>query len=484
LAFPLKHLQEFTAMHIPFVQSATGRSVAVLALALGSSPAWAAGFQLNETSASGLGNAYAGGAAVAEDASTLWGNVAGMSRLTTPQVIGVLHTITPSIKFSNNGSQAAASQTVGGNGGNAGGVNVVPNLYVSAPVRSDVSVGLGINAPFGLVTEYDAGWAGRFQAIKSSIQTLNINPGLSWKASPKLALGAGLNIQHLAAEFTNQVNYSGALLSAAAANGIAPGSSTFNAIAQATAGLESTAVIKGSDTALGWNAGLLWDLTDATRVGAHYRSAIRYQINSSAQFSNPVPTGVPAPLAATVGALAAGVNTLALNNTTVTADVKIPAIVNFSLFSAVSPRWDVMADAQWTQWSSVQDLTFVRANGSVLQSTPERFKNSWKLALGGNYKYSPALLLRAGLAVDQSPVQDDYRTPRLPDSSRKWLTAGMQYQLSPPLKLDVGGGYIWSKKARINLNGNPASTAANGLLSGQYENGNTILLSAQLNYAF
>ena len=399
-------------MRVPIALGAS----ALILLAL-CAPAFASGFQLNETSASGLGNAFAGGAAAAEDTSTLWSNVAGMSRLRDGQLAGAVHLITPSLKFRNDGSLPAAGQVLGGNGSDAGGLNVAPNLYVVQPINATVSVGIGLNAPWGLVTEYDQGWTGRFQAIKSSIKTYNLNPGVSWKAADQLSLGLGLNVQHIEAEFTNQVNYSAALLSAAAAKGIAPGSAVFNAIGAGTAGLESAARIQGNDNAAGWNAGLLWELDDKHRIGVHYRSSIKYRISGDAQFANPAPA-VASPLAPTVAALATGVNTLALFNSGVSAAVKLPAIFNLSYFGALNEHWDLMADAQWTRWSSIRDLTFVRSNGALLQSTPENFRNTVKLAVGANYRQNDNWMWRGGLAFDQSPVRTASRTPRLPNGDR------------------------------------------------------------------
>lgn len=469
-------------MTSPFVRSRIRTAVAALVFMLGAAPAFGAGFQLNETSASGLGTSFAGGAAAAEDAATLWSNVAGMSRIRTTQVVGAIHLVTPSLKFGNDASAAAASQPLGGEGGDAGGLNVIPNLYVVAPINRDWSVGVGMNSPFGLVTEYDDGWIGRFQAIKSSIKTINVNPGVSWKPASGIALGLGLNAQHMSAEFTNQFNYSAALLNAAALNGIAPGSATFNAIAQATPGLESGARVKGSDTAYGWNAGVLWEINDNMRVGAQYRSAISYRLTGDATFSNPVPV-VPAPLAAVVGALAAGVNTKALYDTGISAEVKLPPIVNLSYFGKLSDRWDLLADAQWTGWSTIETLTFVRTDGTTLQSTPENFKDAWKVAVGANYRYSDALMFRGGLAIDQSPVRTEYRTPRLPDADRTWLSAGLRYTVNSKTNIDVGAAYLFVKHATIDDSGNPPSTAAYGLLNGHYNN-NTVIVSAQASYSF
>ena len=472
-------------MSTRFPRTRIACAIAVLALGVSAAPALAAGFQLNESSASGLGTAFAGGAAAAEDASTLWGNVAGLSRIHKGQGIIALHMVKPSMEFSNVSSVAAAQQSLGHEGGDAGGANWIPNLYYAAPINAQWSAGIGITAPWGLVTEYDDGWMGRFQAIRSSIETVNINPGVSWKPASNFALGFGLNYQRIDAEFTNQVNYSGALLDAAAKAGIAPGSPTFLAIAQATPGLESSAKIKGDDDAWGWNAGLLWSISPDHRLGLHYRSSIKYDIAGNAQFVHPTPT-VPPPLAGLVGQLAAGVNAKVYDGG-VTSKVEIPAIVNLSFFSALSPQVDVMIDAQWTGWSTIKDLTFVRSDGkdagTVLQSTPENFEDAWKFAIGANYRVDRSWMVRAGLAYDESPVQMAFRTPRLPDNDRTWLTAGGQYRFANGVVLDVGAAYIWVSGANVNKNGDPPNTAAYGLLSGKY-NSNTVILSGQLSMEF
>lgn len=448
-----------TRLGFPFALAVVGSACAVFC-----APAFAAGFQLNESSASGLGNAFAGGAAAAQDASTVWTNPAGMARAQGNQLVGVIHLITPSIKFQNEFSAPATLQSLGSDGGDAGGLNVVPNLYLVMPLNPQWSIGVGINAPWGLVTEYDDGWIGRFLAIKSEVKTINVNAGASFKVSDELALGFGLDFQRLNATFTNQVNYSAALVSAGVPAASVP------------PGLESNVQIKGSDNGYGWNLGLLWDVTKDHRIGVHYRSSISYDVSGNVNFTNPA---VPAALTNAATAL----NSNVLFNSDVTAKLKLPPIFNLSYFRTVNSRWDVMADAQWTGWSTIKDLTYVRANGTTLSSTPENFKNAWKFAIGADYRYDDKWMFRGGVAYDMSPVETVHRTPRLPDSDRTWLSAGAQFKWDPKLQIDFGAAYLWCKKAPINKSGDPPNTLANGLLNGSYSN-RTSIVSAQLTYAF
>lgn len=478
-------------MTIPFTRTRLATALAGVALALAAGYVQGAGFALQENSGSGLGNAYAGGAAAAEDAATVWPNPAGMSRIGTRQVAGALNMVIPSMKFSNDGTSiAAGNQPLGGNGGDAGGVNWIPNLYLVMPIDRQWTFGIGVNAPFGLVTEYDSDWMGRFQAIKSDIKTINVNPAFSWKVADGFTIGAGASYQQIEGTFTNNVNYSAALLGAAQTQGIAPGSATYNAIAAATPGLQSFANISADDYSWGWNVGILWEIDRNSRFGAHWRSDIEYTMSGSAAFCNPGQPGcqamptLPPTLAPVVGALAAGVNAALLFNTGVTSKVKVPGILNLSYFTAIDPKWDVMIDAQYTHWSVIKDLTFVRTNGSILQSTPENFKDAWRFSLGASYRYDDKWKFRGGIAFDQSPVQDVDRTARLPDSDRFWIAGGAQFKMMPNLVLDFGASYIWVDKNTIaQIAKTPTSIGAYGWLSGNYNN-NVIIVSGQATYSF
>ncbi|MEO6929348.1 MAG: outer membrane protein transport protein, partial [Casimicrobiaceae bacterium] len=166
-----------------FRRTRIAATVAGTLFALSAGHSYGAAFALQEQSASGLGNAFAGGAAAAEDASSMSVNPATLLKYTTNQVVMGVHAITPSIKFRDGGSQPAALQPLGDSGGDGGKTVPVPNLYLAVPVNHDLVFGLGVNVPFGLVTEYNDDFVGRFQGIKSEVKTININPALSWKVT-------------------------------------------------------------------------------------------------------------------------------------------------------------------------------------------------------------------------------------------------------------------------------------------------------------
>ena len=431
-------------------------------------PAQASAFALHEQGVSGLGNAYAGAAAAAEDASTVWWNPAGMARL--PHGKHLLfggHLIMPSTRFTNDGSTPAAfsNPALNGNGGDAGDSAFVPNLFFAMDLNPAWSVGLGINVPFGLKTEYDPDWIGRFQGIESEVKTLNFNPSVSFKLSERASVGFGVSYQRAEIDLLSAVNYSGI----AAGAGGAP---LLGAVGgSGVEGRNSTSV---DGDAWGFNLGALFDLTPATRVGVHYRSSLDYQTKGSTSFTN-----VPAAFAG-VPALAA-----ATSNGDVRLDLETPASFSLSAAHKATDRLELLADATWTEWSRISRLPLVRtsgpASGQTLDTLSFNFEDTWRLALGANYQWSGHWTLRAGVAYDQSPVPNARdRSVRLPDEDRYWFSLGATYRLSAASRFDVGYTFISVKDADID---NDQTALGRGAVRGTYE-GTVHILSLQYQHRF
>ena len=442
-----------------FRQTVVGWSVAS-ALMVMSGGANASGFALIEQSGSGLGNAYAGGAASAEDASTIFYNPAGMSRLSGKQIVVAANAIRPSAEFSGTVTGLAPFQAGGtSTGGDAGDWAIVPNVYFAMEVNPRTRIGLGINAPFGLKTEYDSNWMGRFQAVKSKLETINLNPSVSYQVSDNISVGAGLNYQHVKGDLTSAVNYPAVVYAGA----LAAGASAAAAAASATplANVEGVSTLTGSDSAWGYNLGALFNVSTQTRVGLAYRSSIKYTLSGSISFTNR-----PAPLAA------------ALPDQPVTLAIKMPDSFSVSAFHQLNNKWDVMADASWTGWSDFQQLNVQKANGASLSTTPENWRDTWRVSVGANHHYSEKWTARIGVAYDQTPVSDTYRTARIPDGDRTWLALGGQYKPSKTSAINAGYAHLFVRDASINQ-----TVAGSGSLVGNYSN-SVDILSVQYTHGF
>jgi len=484
-------------MNQAFRRTAVASAVTGIVLALGAGQAFGSAFALAEQNVMGLGNAFAGAAATAEDANTVWFNPAGLARLNLPQVEGAIHVVIPSSKFQNANSQAAALQPLGGTGGDAGSAAFVPNLYGSIAVNDALHLGIGINVPFGLKTEYEDGWLGRYQALKSEVKTINVNPAFGWKVTPDFWVGAGANYQHFDATLTNDFNYSAALAQGYANPALGLTQPQQAALSAATAGLDSFAKVTGDDAAWGWNVGAMFSFNGdanndpgAGRIGITYRSKLKYNVVGSVNFTNPatpVLSGPLAPLQPAVTAVSNAVNQTRLYNGGVMLDVTMPDSASLSYYQKINRQWDILADVSWTGWSSIQELRIKRADGSTLSVLPENFKDTWRFSAGMNYYPDEKWVLRAGVAYDQSPVNNVDRSPRLPDNDRTWLAIGARYKYSSALNFDLGASYIFVKDPSINsvggVAGGPPSIPATGLVNGEYSS-HVVIVSGQFNYRF
>lgn len=423
--------------------------LAGLLCALGSAQVQASGFALIEQNGSGLGNAFAGGAASAEDASTIFYNPAGMSRLPGQQLTMAASLIRPSATFSGT-SSAIALQTAGADmGGDAGKWAAVPNAYWAQELNAQTRIGVGINAPFGLETNYSPTWMGRFQAVSSKLQTVNINPSIAYQVSERLSVGAGLNYQRVDGTLSSAINYSAAAGGALGAN------------------KEGISTLTGSDAAWGYNFGLLFQASPQTRIGAAYRSRIKYNLSGNVTFANR-----PAALAA------------ALPDGAVNLAITMPDNFSMSVFHQLNERWEIMADATWTGWSVFKELRVLRATGAQLSLTPENWRDTWRISAGATYHYSPQWLARVGVAFDQAPVSDPYRTVRIPDADRTWVSVGGQYSFDKQSALDFGYAHLFVKNAAFNQNAaTNTDLAGKGYLLGSSSN-SVDILSVQYRHSF
>lgn len=429
----------------------------MLALSLGmlSSYASASGFQLLEENLSGLGNGYAGSAAVAENASTIFYNPAGMTQLKDREFSIGVAAIQPSFKFSNNGSSAGAF-TGAGSGGDAGTLSAVPNAYLSWALNKDLYVGVGLSAPFGLKTEYSSPWIGSAQSNSFSVETMNINPSIAWRVNDAVSIGAGVSWEHIDAKYKRL-----------ASTVDLPTAVTGLPVTVLTTQSTVAATLKGD--AWGWNVGGLFTLSPATRVGVSYRSTVTEDMTGDINVTGPAGPG--------------GVTTLfnASQSSAAKASLKLPDTAVLSVAHQLNDKWQLLGDVSWTGWSSVPKLDLVRGSGAIAQTLNTDFRDTWRVAVGGNYQYSADMKLRFGLAFDQTPVKGEAtRMVSLPDNDRTQISTGAQWALSGGSTLDLGLAYIMFADAPINNN---QLAAGRGLVKGSYT-GNAVLLGVQYSVPF
>ena len=370
------------------------------------------GFALMEQSAAGVGRSHAGSAAGADIESSIYYNPAGIAGADGASAALGAHLLLVRVDFDGSARSPGGIPISGGDGGDAGDTAVLPNLYLVQPLTDDIVVGLGVFVPFGLSTEYDDGWMGRYHALETSLETLDINPTIAWQITKKLAVGAGVSAQRAEATLSSAVDF-GTIA------GIAPGL------------MDGAARVNADDWDYGFDVGLIYRFTDATRLGFSYRSAIKHELSGKAHFD------VPAP--------AAGIQALGMFvDTDGSATLEVPASASFGGVQKIGDKLALMCGLVWTEWSSFDELRIDYASSQPDTVTDESWNDVWFVSFGGEYYLSDKWVLRAGTAYDESPVPDsEHRTPRLPDADRIWLSLGLGCQTTEHSVLDMGYAHIF-----------------------------------------
>jgi len=401
-----------------------------------------AGFALIEQSVKGQGRAFAGEAAAAEDASTIWYNPAGLMNLCGTQVVNALHVVVPTADYRDDGSlfqktfvpgsgpvdptDVGPDQGDGETGRNGGVTGFVPNLYVARVFDCGIALGLGINAPFGLETEYTDTWTGRYHAIKSKMASANINPSVAWKLCDCLSVGAGFNMMFITTTLTNAVD--GGLLFG--------GLNSFATVQQS----DFYAKLVGRGWGFGYNVGVLWDVDHCTRVGLAYRSKVVHHLHGDVEYrfaGNPLDDAIKlSGLFPDAGAKA---------------DVTLPGSLSLSAYHQWNECVALLADVSWTHWHKLNELR-IRFNSIQADSVNELdWSDNWRYSVGLNYRPYTCVTLRTGVAYETTPIPNKlHRTPRIPDNNRVWLSLGGGFDWSPCVHFDVAYTHLFVKDPKID----------------------------------
>lgn len=396
--------------------------MSALALGIAGAPAFApvhaAGFQLRENSVKAMGRAVAGSAVAPGDASVVVNNPAAMRQFDRNTVQVDVTAVDFSARFTGSGTTAFGTPLNGGDGGDAGDLAAIPAFSAIFPLGdTGLTVGAMISAPFGLATRYERDWIGRYHAVESDVKIVDLTLSASLAISERFSVGIGVIHERAEATLSNAIDF-GTALAGAGVPGFAPQSA------------DGFAEVKGDDTGFGWLAGVYWRPTDKLSLGYSHRSEIDQNMRGTADFT--VSGNVAAVLAVTgQGA--------AFADQSVRAPLTTPSIDTLSLSYAFSDRFTLLADISRTGWHSLQNVTVYRANGQVLSNEAFDWEDTMFYSLGGEFRLSGALTLRAGVARDETPTNDEARTPRLPDQNRDWISVGVTWNAGEAL--EINGGY-------------------------------------------
>ena len=375
--------------------------IAAAAILSGIAGAQAGAFAIREQSAEDLGDAFAGAATSGSSLSSMFWNPATMTSHKGWQSTSAFSAILPYASIT---ATSPSPFSANASSGNIGEAALVPASSMSYQVNDSLWAGLSINSPFGLSTKADHTWKGSFYGQSSDARSIDIRPTLAYKINEMLSFGIGLDIQRFSLHLTSQDPAAPALLDD----------------------------LKGSSWGVGVTAGVTIKPVAGTEIGIGYRSAVHQAVKGS--LSAPVLFGSTVPRS-------------------VTSSLTLPDQLNIGLRQKISDNFTGTAGFEWTHWSMFNSFPVYLTGTSVaVNKLAFKYRNGWMASLGGEYKYSPNLTVRGGLAYEFSPVSDAVRGVRLPDSNRIWTTVGLSYAIDKKLSFDASYAHIFPSGKKILIN--------------------------------
>ncbi|MDX1297898.1 MAG: outer membrane protein transport protein [Pseudomonas sp.] len=382
-----------------------------IALATAASHSFAGGFAINEQSVSSMGTAFAGRSSSADDASTVFGNPAGMARIKREQVSGGIALIHAKTDIDD-----ASGSTRGSNDGDMVPFIGAPMGYYVKPLDDNWSFGLGLYVPFGLVTDYERNFQGRYHGDRSEVRVITLQPTLSYRFNEQLSIGFGPTINRIDGELTSYVP-----------NRATPGRN------------DGQVKIKGDDTALGFNLGVLFEITAQSRIGLTYHSMVDYTLKGETQIEG------------------TGFGPFSGNQYDASLALKTPESVDISITHELNDDWTLYAGSTWTRWSRLEEIRAVNKGvpaplnaslGNIVE--PQNWHDTWSHAVGAAYKLNRQWTLRAGLAVDQSPTNNTDRSPRIPTGDRTIFSLGTAWSPNDDVTIDLAYSYLMEDDTHID----------------------------------
>ncbi|MFO4687989.1 outer membrane protein transport protein [Vibrio cholerae] len=408
----------------------------------------AAGFQLAEYSATGLGRAYAGEAAMADNASAQWRNPAMLTYLEGTQVSAGAIYVNPNVDVQGTVNHAQLGKTHASSNDFAHDA-VIPNFYLSRQLNEQVALGFALGTNYGMETDLGTEFAASHFGNQASVISKEANLNIAYQILPQLSIGGG--VRYVMGE-----GHFGA--TAPAKNLIRhPVTNNVMTLPKGT----TLKYMEGEDNSWGWQVGSAWQINQDHRVGFAYKSEVVMDFEGHAE-------GV------SYGSYKPGMMS-----------VTLPATAELASFHQLNDQWAIHASINWTDWSSFKELTAVFPEKSDLIKS-ENWEDNYRFALGTTYQYDAKFALRAGVAYDTSAVDDKNRTATIPETDRTWVSVGGSYVATPQLTLDAGFTYIFAKDATINEPrdaSDQTAAAIGGAFTGNVS-GNVWLIGVQANYRF
>ncbi|MDX3774133.1 outer membrane protein transport protein [Chromatiaceae bacterium AAb-1] len=479
-----------------------------IAAALTCQQAFAEGYKLFEQSVSSMGNAYAGRGAQITDATLVYSNPAALTQLQGAQLSGGINYIAARTNYRNAEAYSAqGAPVVGRSEGKISLNELIPFVFYSDHISEQLSWGIGFYVPYGLSSDYQQDWVGRYFADETAIEVLSLQPTLAYKVTDIFSVGLGISVNRVSGTLSKFKDHSGLCEMGTAINDLAGGADIYN-----DAYCNSHYQVEGDDIAFGYTLGLHSEPVSGTRLALVYHSAVRYTLKGDSEITNTPITGANVAgnpgymvIAPHLPAVDLSTGKLAANDYLTEASklsLTTPATLTFSIDQQVTPELSLQFSANWTEWSEFRSIDIVSddANPSISLNTqlpqnlnaegyigyiPEQWRNVWAFAVGATYQYRPDLALKAGIAYDENPIQDSHRTARVPTTDRTWLTVGSNWKLAENMSMDFAYGYLFTSDTAINEHEYNVQNVAlyNSNLKADYSN-KAQVVAVQFNYTF
>ncbi|WCN12920.1 aromatic hydrocarbon degradation protein [Marinomonas mediterranea] len=419
-------------------------------LFIGSQHAIAAGFALNDHSATASGNALAGAAASREDISFSFWNPALLTNAKETTLYLSSAAVLPDMNVTVNSASDAAGNNINGEAGDVISESYIPSFYLAVPVTNNIVTGVSLNVPFGLAGDYKNDWAGRYHSAETSVQDIALAFSIAANATRWLSVGASLQLHSASLKLDS------ALADFAGGNGDGDGYGS----------------IEGDDIGAGYSVGFIVTPFDGTRFGVGYRSEVDVTIEGDVTYND-------------VG------STLTANgvdNAYIYSDNTLPDLLTISLEQDLTDKLTFGMSALKTGWSSMQELRIhfdVGNDGNKQEDSVLTFgfEDTWFYSAGLTYDVSDNFTMRFGYAQDESPSSDQYRSARTPDGDREWYSLGGTYDFSDTFGMSFAYTYIDIDKVSVVRDGSLAEDSARGKLDADYDT-TAQVFSLAINKAF